>query len=185
MKKSILLSLLFTFFSFILLAQEEPLQPKMQIGLTGLPIVYINNGQFSVNGLAVYGNIGWWIKEKQVVGLRPFIGYVETDFEQMLSIGNNLYYRYYFNKSSFSWFTDLNLGFGYIWYEDKFEFGTPRDLNGIMFNYAFGLGFDWAIAKPWNLEFLLQYLQMRNLNYPNATIVGNALIPSIGIQRYF
>ncbi len=181
------------FFSTSTIAQNKTPSVSKQIGITGLPIIYLNDGVSNINGIngvALYGNIGWFFHKYNVVGLRPFFGILDPGFdkvERLHSLGSNVYYRRYLNRNRFSFFLDANVGFGYIWYTSKFpDFNESlRELNGIMFNYAFGLGGDYEISNGWNLELTFQYLQMKNIDHPEDTRVGKTLIPSIGIQKFF
>ena len=193
MKQFSILILMLFFFSISAIAQNEAPPASKQIGITGLPIIYLNNGAGNnkgFNGIALYGSVGWFIKDYNVVGLRPFLGVVDSGFDRVQrlhSLGTNVYYRRYLNRNRFSFFVDANVGFGYIWYSSKFpNFNESlNDLNGIMFNYAIGPGVDYEIKNRWNLELSLQYLQMKNIDHPEDTNVGKTIIPSIGIQKFF
>jgi len=186
----IILPFLFTLFlmncaSFAQEQESESTANRMQIGLTGLPIIYVNNGQVNPNGLALYSNVGWFIKEKHVLGLRPFLGMVRTNFENAIALGGNVYYRYYFNNSDWRIFADANLGFGHIWHQQTAEVFFTQVFDGTLFNFAYGFGVDWEIKNGWSLEILVQYLEMKNLTHPKTTFIGRAIIPSIGLQRFF
>ncbi len=189
---SILFSLLF-FFSTSINAQEQITPVSKQMGITGLPIIYLNNGAGNsggFNGIALYGNLGWFIQNNNVLGVRPFFGLVDSGFDKVQrlhSLGSNIYYRRYLNRNRWSFFVDANLGFGYLWYTSKFNDlnESLNELNGIMFNYAFGPGVDYEINNGWNIELIFQYLEMKNISHPDDTNVGKTIIPSIGIQKFF
>ncbi|MEM1323384.1 MAG: hypothetical protein AAGG75_24170 [Bacteroidota bacterium] len=182
----------FFLFSVSINAQDSAPASK-QVGVTTLPIIYLNNGigtDGGFGGIAVYGNYGWIFKNYNVVGLRPFWGYVDSGSsrnQHLQSLGSNVYYRRYFNRNRLSFFVDANIGLGYIWYSSdspSFE-ETLQELNGLMFNYAFGPGVDFEIKNGWNVELIIQYLQMQNIDHPEDTNVGKSLIPSIGVQKFF
>jgi len=185
---STILSFLF-FFSFSINAQEQATPVSKQIGITGLPIFYLNSGagdEGGLNGVALYGSFGWFIKQQNIVGIRPFFGVVDAGFDRsqrMHSLGSNIYYRRYLNEDRLKVFGEFNLGLGYLWYTS--EFADLKEANGIMFNYAFGLGADYEIKNGWNIELSFQYLLMKNISHPEDTNVGKTIIPSIGIQRFF
>ncbi len=189
---SSILSFLFLF-SISINAQDQSTPASKQIGLTGLPIFYLNNGAGNgggFNGIALYGSFGWIIKEQNIVGLRPFFGVVDTDFsktQRMHSLGSNVYYRRYLNEDRLRVFGEFNIGLGYLWYTSNIPNLTKSisEFDGIMFNYAFGLGADYEIKNGWNIELSFQYLQMKNISHPEDTNVGKTIIPSIGIQRFF
>ena len=182
------MKLKFTFFtlfflfvlSFSVQAQDNNLDYKQQVGLTGLPIYYFSGG---IQGVSIYGSIGWFTGDHAAIGFRPFYGKVSN----MQSIGTNLYYRYHFNKNRTKVFFDANIGMGYLWYSGGFiDFDNLRqDPNGIMFNYALGPGVDVEIKNGLHFEFLIQYLRMRNITHPDNTSIGRTLIPSLGIQKFF
>jgi hypothetical protein len=189
---SIFLFILF-FFSISIHAQDQTKAATKQIGLTGVPIFYLNNGggnSGGFNGIALYGNLGRVFKKYNVVGLRPFFGVSDEGFdkEQRLhSIGSNIYYRRYLNKNRWSFFLEANAGFGYLWYTSKFpDFNESlRENNGVMFNFAFGPGVDFEIKNGWNLELTVQYLELKNISHPENTLVGETIIPTIGFQKFF
>lgn len=193
MKSSFIFFLILCFFSTAAIAQNKTPSASNQIGITGLPIIYLNdvpdtNNGF--NGVALYGNLGRVFHDYNVVGLRPFFGVVDFGFDRIQrlhSLGSNVYYRRYLNRNRFSFFVDANIGFGYIWYTSRFPNinESLRELNGIMFNYAIGPGVDYEISNGWNIELTFQYLQMKNISHPDDTIVGKTFIPSIGIQKFF
>lgn len=185
---SILFSILFFFSISSIKAQDQVSPVSKQVGLTGLPIFYLNGG--GLNGIALYGSVGWFIKDYNVVGLRPFLGMVDRGFdntERLNSLGSNVYYRRYINRSQWSFYLEANVGFGYIWYSSKFpDFDNYlKEINGVMFNYAFGPGVDYEIKNGWNIELTLQYLKMRNIDHPEETIDGHTIIPTIGFQKFF
>lgn len=186
----IIFSLLFLF-SVSVNAQDQSASYSKQIGIAGLPIFYLNNANGnSFNGVALYGNIGWFIKDYNVIGARPFFGTVNLGFqdEQILnSLGSNFYYRRYFNKKRWSFFVDANIGFGYIWYSSEVPSidVVLKDLNGAMFNYAIGPGVDYEVKNGWNIELTVQYLEMKNITHPEDTNVGKTIIPAIGLQKFF
>jgi len=172
-----------------LFAQET--SKNKQIGLTGLPIIYFYNGTPSIEGGALYGNYGWFLKDKTVLGIRPFAGIVDfgrQGAQKITSVGTNIYYRTYFNRSKTSFFIDVNTGLGYINYSTNIENVSYqenlKELNGMMFNFAFGPGVDIEIKNGLKFEFLVQYLEMHNISSPNETSTGNTVIPSIGIQKF-
>lgn len=181
------------FCSISAVAQNKTPSDSKQIGMTGLPIIYLNDGvgnNKGFNGVALYGNFGGFIGDHNVVGLRPFYGLVDSGFgrvQRLHSLGSNVYYRRYLNRNRFSFFVDANAGFGYIWYTSKFSNlnESLNELNGIMFNYALGPGIDYEIVNGWNIELTIQYLQMKNIDHPEDTNVGKTLIPSIGFQKFF
>ena len=95
MKISPILCFFIFFFSISINAQDQTKPTSRQIGITGLPIIYLNNGG-GLNGFALYGNIGWFIKNSNVVGIRPFFGAVDPGFDnfrRLSSLGSNVYYR--------------------------------------------------------------------------------------------
>ena len=102
----------------------------------------------------------------------------------MHSLGSNIYYRRYLNQDRLKFFGEINGGLGYLWYTSNI-FESVKEFNGLMFNYAFGLGADYEIKNGWNIELSLQYLQMKNISHPDDTNVGKTIIPSIGIQKFF
>lgn len=187
-----LFSILF-FFAISINAQEATTTVSKQIGITGLPLLYLNGGTGNapgLNGLALYGNAGWFIKKHNVIGLRPFFGIVDSgdEYNQRIhSAGSNVYYRRYLNQKRWSFFVDANAGFGYTWYSSRFPDYDDflKGLNGIMFNCALGPGIDFEINDGLNIEFIIQYLYMRNISHPDNTTPGKTVIPSIGIQQFF
>lgn len=192
MKRFSILFSLFFLYTMAIQAQEQVKSVSKQIGLTGLPIIYLNNGvgNNGLNGIALYGSVGWFFQKYNVVGIRPFYGVVDVGFngvQRLNSAGSNVYYRRYLNQQKWSFFVDANVGFGHIWYSSKIpDFNVSlKELNGIMFNYAVGPGVDYKVKNGWNIELLIQYLQMKNINHPEDTTVGKTLIPSIGVNKFF
>lgn len=193
MKSAFIFLFILFFFSISIHAQDQTSAATKQIGITGLPIFYLNDGggnsgQF--NGIALYGNLGRVFKKYNVVGLRPFFGVVDDGFdrvERLHSLGTNIYYRRYLNKNRWSFFLEANAGFGYLWYTSKFpDFNESlKENNGIMFNYGFGPGVDFEVKNGWNIELTVQYLQMKNISHPENTLVGKTIIPAIGFQKFF
>ncbi|MEM9545217.1 MAG: hypothetical protein AAGA77_04555 [Bacteroidota bacterium] len=189
MKTKLKLIAVLLLISIITYGQDDSTSVSKQIGITGLPIYYISGGLNGngFNGWALYGNYGWIFNQKNAIGLRPFWGSVNIGFfddERLHSLGSNIYYRRYLSQDRWSFFVDANIGFGYIWYTSD-VINNISENNGVMFNYAFGPGLNYEIKNNWNIEFLIQYLQMRNISNPEGTTIGNTIIPSIGIQKLF
>lgn len=169
-------------------AQETSNGPRMQVGFSGLPIFYMDDGFASgLRGYAFYGNVGWYHSPSLVFGLRPFYGKVEFYNETNTSAGMNVYIRKYLTKKRFKLFLDVNAGLGYIEYDeyvDPFSSFYP-DYNGVLFNFALGPGVDIGFKNNWHLELLVQYLEMQNISYPDETTTGRTVIPTIGVQKFF
>lgn len=183
-----ILSILFLSSCFFSFAQND--FPQNQSGITGLPIIYPNNDDgntVGLNGYAIYLSIGKFKSEKTAIGLRPFVGQVDVSFDRIFSIGLNGYYRRYFGNKNTRAFFDANAGFGGLFYSNISEsvVRDPSDNNGVMFNFAFGPGVDISLQNGYFIEASIQYLRMRNISKPDGTTVGNTVIPSIGLFKYF
>jgi len=75
------------------------------------------------------------------------------------------------------------LDISYLWNREKGNFKlNPSD--GMLFSFAAGPGLDFEIKNGINIEFLLQYLDLKNVTNPDTYDV-KSIIPSIGIQRFF
>ena len=178
-----LCSLVFLSFS---LCHSQSEAPSKQFGFTGLPVIYPSTnsglGSSGVKGYALYLNFGKSISEDFSTGIRPFFGTVQSSpgelGQRISAAGLNWYGRGHLDMNKSKLFLDVNAGFGRLWY------GTG-EANGWMFNYAIGPGADFHLGKHFYLEVLVQYLRMRNISYPDETTIGNTIIPSIGIQRFF
>ena len=174
--------MLMTAFCF---SQED--RPSLQIGLTGLPIFYLN-GNFivdspGIDGFATYFTIGQFVSKNIVLGGRPFVGSVNG----FTSIGGNAYSRYYFGSKKSRAFLDANVGFGKIWFapNGELQFFNRDALNGNLFNFAVGPGMDFHLKNDFYIEVMVQYLQMENLSNNFGGFIGETIIPSIGVVKYF
>lgn len=156
-------------------AQSE--KGTFQLGIGGLPIFYPDNS--GETGFSLRANIGYFPINKLAVGLMPFAGKVED----MNSIGASIYLRYYIINKRFSLFAEGGGGFGNLKYKDSPQY------DGKMNSFNIGPGFHYLFkSKSKNklaIEFLLQYARLQNINYPENTLTGNTLIPTIGIQYFF
>jgi hypothetical protein len=157
-------------------AGAQSTKGTFQLGLGGLPIIYPNNSLET--GYTLRGNIGYFLMDRLSVGLIPFAGKVQD----MQSVGANIYFRYYIINKRFALFAEGGGGIGNL----KYEF-SPQ-YNGTMSSFNIGPGFHYLFkSKSQNklaIEFLLQYLRLQNVNYPENTTTGNTLIPTLGIQYY-
>ena len=184
MKKLMLTSVLSTFILSFCMSQEE--HPSAQIGLTGLPIIYLNssvsNELGTIDGFAGYITLGKFVSDHIAIGFRPFIGKVNN----FGSMGLNAYSRLYFGQKKSRAFVDANAGLGAVWYADEGEspFFHFRDGTNAMFNVAFGPGADFHLKNDFFLEVTAQYLWMKDLSAPAGFSVWKSVIPSIGVVKY-
>ena len=158
------------------------------LGISGLPIIYFNSN--SVGGGALAVNAGVFLNSKMVLGIKPFFGTVSDGNEvneRIVSLGGNPYFRYYIGNGKVRGFGDVNAGFGKLWYTSKNESYAEllSAFNGAMFSFAVGPGLDIMLKGGFHLEILVQYLQMQNITHPRSTTIGNTLIPTIGVQKFF
>lgn len=187
--KKICVLLVFTFLLCPILNSQEILPRNKQLGLTGLPVIYLNSG-LNARGFALYANGGWFISDKISLGARPFFGRVNfggSPSQEINALGFNFYFRFYFGEGKVMPFFDVNAGVGRLWYTSDNPFFQEQigEVNGAMFNFAFGPGIDIPIGNNYAIEIVVQYLRMRNISFPEETTIGNTLIPSIGVQRFF
>lgn len=157
-------------------SQAQSEKGDFQLGIGGLPIIYPDNS--GENGFSLRANFGYFPINKLSVGLMPFAGKVED----MNSIGASIYLRYYIINKRFSLFFEAGGGFGNLKYEDSPQY------DGTMNTFNIGPGFHYLFkSKSKNklaIEFLLQYARLQNINFPENTLTGNTLIPTIGIQYF-
>jgi hypothetical protein len=167
----ILIMLLAYFYS-----QAQSEKGTFQLGIGGLPIIYPDNS--GETGYAIRANFGYFPTNKLTIGLMPFAGRVGN----MKSIGTSIYLRYYIINKKFSLFVEGSGGFGNLKYEDSPQYdGAMNSLNiGPGIHYTFKSKHKNKLA----IEFLLQYARLQNINYPENTLTGNTLIPTIGIQYF-
>lgn len=176
------LTILISSFCF---GQED--RPSLQIGITGLPIFYLNGnsnvGSPGVDGFATYFTIGQFVSKNIALGGRPFVGSVNG----FTSLGGNAYGRYYFGSKKSRIFLDANIGFGKIWYapNGEFQFFNRDALSGNLFNFAAGPGMDFHLKNGFYVEATVQYLQMENLSNNFGGFIGKTIIPSVGVVKYF
>jgi len=169
MKKSILIIITF---SLYLNCHAQTDKASFQIGLGGLPIIYFNGS--SPAGYSLRANFGYFPINKLAVGLVPYIGKVDY----MKSVGVNLYTRYYFLNKKIALFIEANAGFGNLKYE------TNTQYNGIMSAMSIGPGIHYIFKNKIAIELILQYARLRNISYPEDTMIGNTFIPTVGIQYF-
>ena len=169
MKKTALILLTF-FLSFNSQAQSE--KGTIQIGIGGFPIIYPDNSDQT--GYSLRANFGYFPVNKLSIGLMPFAGKVED----MKSIGLSIYSRYYITNNRFSFFVEAGGGFGNLKYEDSPQY------NGTMNSINLGPGIHYKFKNNLAIEFLLQYARLRNISYPESTLIGNTIIPTLGIQYF-
>lgn len=168
---------LITFLTLIYFgAEAQSAKGTFQLGLGGLPIIYPNNSLET--GYALRVNVGYFLIDRLSVGLIPFTGKVQD----IQSVGANIYFRYYIINKRFALFAEGGGGIGNL----KYEF-SPQ-YNGTMSSFNIGPGFHYLFkSKSENklaIEFLLQYGRLQNIIFPETTITGNTLIPTLGIQYF-
>ena len=170
------IGLIFIVLSVYFCSQAQSEKGNFQLGIGGFPIVYPDN--IAETGFSLRANFGYSPINNLTVGLIPFAGKVED----MKSIGASIYLRYYILNKRFSLFVEGGGGFGNLQYKDSPQYdGTMNSLNigpGILYTFK---------SKHKNklaVEFLLQYARLQNINYPENTLTGNTLIPTIGIQYF-
>jgi hypothetical protein len=169
MKKYQLLILAF----FIYLSSEAQNEKgAFQIGLGGLPIVYIDNS--APTGYSLRANIGYFPINNLSIGILPYIGKVDN----IKSVGTNIYLRYYLINAKFSLFTEISSGLGNLKYD-----GTSQ-YDGTMNSIIVGPGAHYMIKNKLSIELLVQYARLKNISYPENTLVSNTFIPTIGIQYF-
>ena len=171
---------------------EESSEERFQIGLTGLPLIAITNSpriMTQTYGFALYGNFGWLLDKNHVVGARPFYAKVAfSDLQETNSAGLNIYYRLYLNqRPKTRLFIEAHTGLGALWYQSNRASIQQfvQQFNGLLFNYAFGPGINIKLKDGYHLEILTQYIVMQNASFPDNTTVEHAIIPSLGVQKFF
>lgn len=169
MKKTYLIFFLILFYCG---AQAQFEKGTFQVGIGGLPIIYPDD--LAETGYSLRANFGYFPIKKLAVGVMPFVGNVED----MKSIGVNIYLRYYITNKRFSLFAEAGTGFGNLQYEDSPSY------NGTMYSFNIGPGVHYIFKNKLAIEFLLQYANLRNISYPENTINGNTVIPTLGVQYF-
>lgn len=153
-------------------SQAQYEKGTFQLGIGGMPILYPDN---SVEpGYSLRANFGYFPINKLAIGVMPFLGKVDD----MKSIGASIYLRYYITNNRFSLFVEAGGGFGNLKYEDSPQY------DGTMNAITLGPGIHYKFKNNLAIEFLLQYARLRNINYPESTLTGNTLIPTLGIQYF-
>lgn len=146
------------------------------MGIGGLPIIYPGNS--SLTGYSLRANIGYAPSEEFTIGILPFAGKVQDT----KSVGASLYSRFYLQENRFSFFIEAGLGFGKLTYDN-----TPQ-FNGTLFTYNVGPGMHYLLNPTSKnrlaFEFLIQYARLQNITYSDNTVLGNTLIPTLGIQYF-
>lgn len=153
-------------------SQAQSEKEIFQVGIGGMPIIYPDNSEEP--GYSLRANFGYFPTNKLTVGVMPFVGKVD----QMKSIGASIYFRYYVMDKKISVFVEAAGGFGNLKYEHSSQY------NGTMNSINLGPGIHYKFKNNLAIEFLLQYARLRNINYPESTLIGNTLIPTLGIQYF-
>jgi len=157
-------------------AEAQSVKGTFQLGFGGLPIIYPDNS--AAMGYSLRANIGYFPIDRLSIGITPFAGKVQD----MQSIGANIYFRYYIINQRFALFADGGGGIGNLTYEFSPQY------NGLMSSFNIGPGIHYLFkSRSENklaIEFLLQYARLQNINYPENTVTGNTLIPTLGIQYF-
>ncbi|MEM7102062.1 MAG: hypothetical protein AAF502_02950 [Bacteroidota bacterium] len=188
MKPTISVLFITLFFGFSSPVFSQNSAGDFQAGISGLPIIYLNSN--SLDGGALTANVGIFLNANLVAGVRPFFGTVSDGNEvneRIIALGANPYFRVYIGNGKVKGFGDINAGFGKLWYTSKNEAYAEflSGFDGAMFNLAVGPGIDILLKGGYHIELLIQYLQMQNISHTRNSSLGNTLIPTIGVQKFF
>lgn len=168
--KQYVLTLIFLISSLCIFSQQS--KGTIQFGIGGLPILYPDHTL--PTGYSLKANAGYFVMDGLAVGVSPFSGKVD----EISSLGASLYLRYYVNNSRASFFVEGGVGYG------KLKYKLNPQVNGTLNVLNIGPGVHFTIKGKLALEVLVQYANLKNISFPEWTIDGHTIIPTLGFQYF-
>ncbi len=145
----------------------------------------ITSSNTKTTNLYLNGNIGYFIKDRLVIGLSPNINLSSvkntyTDIPSYNStskgsiLGMGIYSRYYFlnNQEKYNFIGELSYGFDKITNEGRYLKNSSISIGPVLF-----------LNRNTSLDFLLKYYNS-DINYGNNKVSGNIISFNIGLQVY-
>ena len=187
--KKILLLLAFTTFG-ILNGFSQSKKNDLKLTISGLPLFGSSENFKGLNGFVIKPAIGYYISDKTSIELN--FSYASMND---LKIGNiNSYYNSYsfiptlrnnfVNTTKLRVFTELGLGLGTIKYNaDNNDFTNIQhdQLSGGISIISIGIGGNYYFNEKFGIEFIIPYINTRNITSEQANNIYSGIGPTIGL----
>ena len=187
--KKILLLLAFTTFG-ILNGFSQSKKNDLKLTISGLPLFGSSENFKGLNGFVIKPAIGYYISDKTSIELN--FSYASMND---LKIGNiNSYYNSYsfiptlrnnfVNTTKLRVFTELGLGLGTIKYNaDNNDFTNIQhdQLSGGISIISIGIGGNYYFNEKFGIEFVIPYINTRNITSEQANNIYSGIGPTIGL----
>ena len=187
--KKILLLLACTTFG-ILNGFSQSKKNDLKLTISGLPLFGSSENFKGLNGFVIKPAIGYYISDKTSIELN--FSYASMND---LKIGNiNSYYNSYsfiptlrnnfVNTTKLRVFTELGLGLGTIKYNaDNNDFTNIQhdQLSGGISIISIGIGGNYYFNEKFGIEFIIPYINTRNITSEQANNIYSGIGPTIGL----
>ena len=187
--KKILLLLAFAKFG-ILNGFSQSKKNDLKLTISGLPLFGSSENFKGLNGFVIKPAIGYYISDKTSIELN--FSYASMND---LKIGNiNSYYNSYsfiptlrnnfVNTTKLRVFTELGLGLGTIKYNaDNNDFTNIQhdQLSGGISIISIGIGGNYYFNEKFGIEFIIPYINTRNITSEQANNIYSGIGPTIGL----
>lgn len=141
------------------------------IGVSGLPVYWLNNGNIQSYGFIAKTYLGKFVTDKMSIGLQPYYAHLSG----VNTFGINIFSRYNLFARKTMVFLEGGAGFGAVSYNESSGFEDG------LFAITLGPGVGYFLSKSISVEFILQY-QRWTLFYESGA--GWSFVPSIGAVYY-
>jgi hypothetical protein len=188
MKKSILFLILFV--SVINLSFGQFKENDLKLSISGLPLIGSSDAFGSgINGFAIKPSIGYFITENTSIDINfSYASLNDLSIDEVDSYYNSYAFvptlrNNFVNKEKLRVFGEIGFGLGTIKYDANNSVqrtASHRDLSGGISILNIGIGFNYFFNEQFGLEFVLPYINSKNITSEAVNTLYSGVGPSFG-----